>query len=127
VLKCAKQLFLELIRETNWRHRARLRIFPKGMMLIARAAASGVVALNVLAYSDGSFGDKVCVLSMSCGGSYIGDVASASTTGAECAIAMAAHHSRSHDLAVHVFGIVGVDISRSAAAMGYFSSHGGSA
>lgn len=46
-----------------------------------------------------------------------------SSAGTERAIAMAAHVSGSHNLAVNVFSIVDIDVSRSAAAVGYFGRH----
>lgn len=46
-----------------------------------------------------------------------------SSAGTERAIAMTAHLSGSHHLAVDVFSLIGLDVSRSAAAVGYFSRH----
>lgn len=147
MLERAKELRLQLICQADGRHRTRLRVsLVLGMVLVARATATRVVSLEILACSDSNFGDNLCVIAMSGGGAYVGDVAGAclrilvggwildgrmkgiirrltSSAGAECAIAMAALDASSHHLAVHVFGVVGVDVARSAAAVGYLSSH----
>lgn len=98
-------------------------MFVFDVMLISRAAAAGVESLGILAWSKGLFRDGICVLAKSCGSSNVGDVAGASSTRAESAVAMAALDSRSHDLAVNVFRVVCVNVARPAAAVGYFNSH----
>jgi hypothetical protein len=47
------------------------------MVLITRTTAASVKSLDILTCSKGLFRDGDCVIAMSCGGSYVGDVAGA--------------------------------------------------
>ncbi len=79
MLKRAEQLCLELIRQPNRRFGARLRIsmLPLGVMLIACAATTRVIPLDILACSHSSLRDEICIFALSRCGSDVGDVAGA--------------------------------------------------
>lgn len=78
MLERAKQLCLELIRQPNRRHGARLRIrMLLGVMLIACAATTRVIPLDILACSHSSLGDEIRIFALRRCGSDVGDVAGA--------------------------------------------------
>lgn len=78
MLECAKQLRLELVRQPNRRHGARLCMSRLvNTMLVACTTPSRVVSLPILAHANSGFGDKIRVFTVLRGGSYVGDVTGA--------------------------------------------------